>query len=262
NFFLLSTISPYLLSDGEYSANERCTFITNSRYADAFDDYIHKGIWIAVDKDNDGTLEGYFYDRQMSYPAQFLTFEKVNCKEKSLITTTPDGLRVVRLESWSKYIGLCSPPKITNITTTINGVTTSKITEGKSKLAYFYSIDEPRTISNQYIDVNKEDIIISCILCSEGQEKCDGSILIRCVNNGFRSFGEIEGKCGYTIVPELIREINSLGLSVLQASDKIKELSLTLDDQTEVIDGLTFSIAEKAQLIEDLTGSIEEQAQI
>ncbi len=169
------------LPDGEFSANDDCSLITNSRFSSAFNDYLQEGIWISADKDGDGRNEGYFYNRRV-FSLNYATGNPPlrNCELESLITETPDGLKVVRTNA--PYILLCSPPSF-------------PIGSGKNlSLVEAFSPIE----SNSLSIVDEEDVITECTPCVSGEEKCDGSFTIRCVNNAFRRVGLIEGLCGYT----------------------------------------------------------------
>ena len=248
------------LPSGEYNANYDCSFMTNSRYTTAFNDYNlgDENGWIAVDTNQDGILEPYWYDSYINEIA-YRSEDGIDCNPLRKLGKTPDGLNVVPISTITKItnvgllkdrfygIAICSDDSFATSGRNsdliyyrpYNGV--SPYTEF-GKESFYNNIEGVTAIvsSSNFIklsfDRDTSDVILTCDnYCVENPEKC---------------------------IPELIGEIERLEFSIEETSARIAELGLTLESKIEIINGLTFSIAEKAQLIDELTNSIEEQAQI
>ena len=95
-----------VLPNGEYNANLDCSFLTNAVFGvsgETIAIYSSSLVWIAVDANNDSLNEGYGYYGGLGSSGDA-------CSNKSLVTITQSGLRVVIMEEGEDYIevGICS----------------------------------------------------------------------------------------------------------------------------------------------------------
>ncbi len=91
-----------ILPEGEFNANNDCTFITNANYGangEQVSDYSHGYTWITLDFDGDGSKEAFGRKGSVSSTGDY-------CKDGRIITYTPMGFRVA--EKTPSQIMVCS----------------------------------------------------------------------------------------------------------------------------------------------------------
>ena len=182
NFGGFNFLSIFILPSGEYRSNSDCSFITNIE-GEGFDDYRSSsndhptGVWIAVDSQGDGNLEGYF---PISV-SPLNDLDDVWCDQKEGITTTPSGLKVIKAQWFNELgrIGICSPDrfKIEPDGTQVPIKNWVKLFE-----PYNFFQSSPNIFPNHLDNIfDESDVVVQCDLCETGTEKCDGSVNFECV---------------------------------------------------------------------------------
>lgn len=93
-----------ILPEGQFNSNADCSFITNTDYGldgENYMDYLYSNIWVSVDSDGDGNLEGWGSFNTVGSNVD-------RCSDRRLLTTTDGGLKVIMYNETQQILGVCS----------------------------------------------------------------------------------------------------------------------------------------------------------